>query len=360
MPLLYRREHGVRIEILRERLKKETKKDSRKYLRKKLRKTQERRKKMAKKTMADLQKFLKEREENKGGSRINYDSDIYPFWNMKVGETATVRILPDTDDENPFPFVEKLEHKLMIDGKLKNIPCPKMHGDACPICELSQEYYNADDEENGKHYYRNRMHLCKAVVISDPLPENDDGENFEGKVVTLQLGFQIMEKIIEQLGTFFDEDEDALPWDLLEGYNFKIKKTSQGKGHPKYDIGSTFERNPSPLPKAILKELELVDLQTLLPEVASYDKINELLEAHLSGGSADDDSLESKKKKSSQDGGRKSASRSALERLSGADSDDDDDDDVSSQTESEEEEDDEDDDDDLRELVAQIKRSKGK
>lgn len=310
--------------------------------------------------MADLQKFLKEREEKKGGSKINYDSDIYPFWNMKVGETATVRILPDIDDENPFPFVEKLEHRLMIDGKVKRIPCPKMHGDACPICELSQEYYEANDEENGKVYYRDRMHLCKAVVITDPLPPNDDGENFEGKVVTLQLGFQIMEKIIEQLGTFFDAEEDALPWDLLDGYNFKIKKTSQGKGHPKYDIGSTFERNSSPLPKSILKELELVDLQTLLPEVADYDKINELLQAHLSGDSVDDDSLENKKKASRQNESRKSASRSALERLAGADNDDDDDDgDDDDQREEAESEDDEDD-DDLRELVAQIKRTKGK
>lgn len=312
--------------------------------------------------MADLQKFLKEREENKGGNRINYNSDIYPFWNMKVGETATVRILPDMDDENPFPFVEKLEHKLMINGKLENIPCPKMHGDSCPICELSQEYYNADDEENGKHYYRNRMHLCKAVVISDPLPENDDGENFEGKVVTLQLGFQIMEKIIEQLGTFFDPEEDALPWDLIEGYNFKIKKTSQGKGHPKYDIGSTFERSSSPVPKSVLKDLELVDLDTLLPEVAGYDKINELLQAHISGGSAedDDDSLSKKKKKSSTDSGaRKSASRAALERLSGDDADDDDDG-TEDQTEDGAEADSDEDDEDLRQLVAQIKRSKGK
>lgn len=307
--------------------------------------------------MADLQRFLKEREEKKGGSKINYDSDIYPFWNMNVGETATVRILPDIDDENPFPFVEKLEHRLMIDGKVKRIPCPKMHGYSCPICELSQEYYEAGDDENGKVYYRDRMHLCKAVVISDPLPANDDGENFEGKIVTLQLGFQIMEKIIEQLGTFFDAEEDALPWDLIDGYNFKIKKTSQGKGHPKYDIGSTFERNPSPLPKSILKELELVDLQTLLPDVAGYDKINELLQAHLSGDSVDDDSLENKKKASKQNN-KKSASRSALERLAGADNDDDEDDDQSDDVVESDEDDD--DDDDLRELVSQIKRSRGK
>lgn len=319
---------------------------------------------MAKKpTMADLQKFLKEREENKS-RRISYDSDIYPFWNMNTGDSATVRLLPEANEENPFPFIEKLEHKLTINGKIRKIPCPSMYGDPCPICDLSREYYDSGDEENGKYYYRDSVTLCKAIVIEDPLPPDPKtGETFEGKVVTLQLGYQIMSKIVEQLGTFFDPDEDALPWDLAEGYNFVIKKTKQGKDYPKYDIGSHFERKPSAVPKKYLTDLELVEINSLLPKAPDFDKINEFLEAHLSGGDApdDEDSLENKKKKSaaSSRSSNRSASRSALDRLSGDDNDDDDVD-VTDQTEDVDEDDGDDDDDDLRDIIARVKRNKGK
>lgn len=315
---------------------------------------------MAKKpTMADLQNFLKAREEKKN-NRITYDTDIYPFWNMNTGESATVRILPEANEENPFPFIEKLEHKLSINGKIRKVPCPSMYGDPCPICDLSREYYDADDEANGKYYYRDSLTLCKAIVIEDPLPPNQQtGETFEGKVVTLQLGYQIMTKIVEQLGTFFDPDEDALPWDLLEGYNFVIKKTKQGKDYPKYDIGSHFERKPSAIPKKYLTDLELEDIKTLLPKAPDFDKVNELLEAHLSGGDApsDSDSLENKKKASSTS--NKSSSRSALARLAGDDNDEDEDDDDQSDL-IEESDDEDDDDDDLRDIIAKVKRNKAK
>lgn len=330
--------------------------------------------------MADLRNFLKQREESKGGNRVKYDSDIYPFWNMQIGESATVRILPELGEENPFPFIERLDHKISINGKVRKIPCPSMFGDPCPICDLSQEYYGADDEENGKYYYRDSVHLCKAVVLEDPLPPNKDtGETFKGKVVTLQLGYQIMEKILEQLGTFFDPDDEATPWDLIEGYNFVIKKTKQGKDYPKYDVGSTFERRPSALPKAILKELELVELESLLPEPPSFDKVNELLDAHLNGGAApsSDDSLESKRRKSSESASTKgkSASRAALERLSMEDDDDDDEDDVpvshkskrrfdeddeddQDDSSNEVDDDEDDDDEDLRAIIARARKSR--
>ena len=42
-------------------------------------------------------------------------SNYFPFWNMKVGEQAIIRFLPDLNEENPLGFmVEKTVHNLNI------------------------------------------------------------------------------------------------------------------------------------------------------------------------------------------------------------------------------------------------------
>lgn len=320
---------------------------------------------MAKPSVKDLKAFLDKKK--KGGKKFN--PDIYPFWQMEAGQEAVVRILPGEGNE-VYPFVERLDHKLTINGKIQNIPCPSMHGEKCPICELSQEYYReeGDDSENGKYYYRDSIHLAKALVLEDPLPaDSESGETYEGRVVTLRLGFQLMQKINEECARL-DEDE-PLPWDLEEGMNFTIKAVTQGK-YKKYDVGSGFARKSSSIPKKHLKNIEIIDLDTLLPEAKGYDDINEVLDAHLSGGDVDADSLESKKKKTkerlSEDSDSDAASsKGALSRLMKEDEEDDDDDDnplpdaddddadQSSDDGDGDEEDD--DDDDLQAIIAKVK-----
>jgi len=305
---------------------------------------------MAKKlTMKEIQELAKKK--TSGGDKQKFkNSDIYPFWLMAEDEIAKVRFLPDKNKENVLPFIEKLEHKLTIGGNIRKIPCPKMYGHKCPICDLSQEYYKSegDDSSNGKYYYRDRMHLIRAIIIEDPLPpDSETGETYVGKTATLQLGFQIYEKIMEQLGTFFDDD-DMPPWDFDEGYNFNIKKVKQGK-YFKYDIGSSFDRKPSSIPDEYLENVELIDYRTLLPEEITYDKANEFLEKHMSGGVDDEDSLENKKVKS-LDGAEKRAAM--LARLEGNFEEDEEDE----EDEGEEGEDDEQDDeqDEAKKAIEEI------
>jgi hypothetical protein len=58
-------------------------------------------------TLAEIRAKLKEQETKSGGSsRTGGDNAIYPFWNLKEGEQATVRFLPDGDKENTF-FLER-------------------------------------------------------------------------------------------------------------------------------------------------------------------------------------------------------------------------------------------------------------
>lgn len=225
----------------------------------------------------------------KDGKKEYKNSEIYPFWDMKIDERAVVRILNDLNEENPNQFfIDKLEHSLPVNGKVKKIPCITMYGSKCPICDLSQKFYKAGDKVQGKLYWRNKQSLLRALVIKDPLPAGEDGENAVGKVKTMQFGYQLMQKIIEQISNE-DEPMEGDPCDLEDGYNFTIKKVRQGD-HDNYSIGSTFSNRTSAVPEEFMDAAVLVDLRTLLPKDPGEDAVHAFLNAHLTGEDIEEES----------------------------------------------------------------------
>lgn len=254
---------------------------------------------MAKLSRIELlkQKLQEEKQKKESGNSAGYSSDIYPFWQMAIGDQARVRILPDNNEDNPYMFyVDRLEHKISINGEDKRIPCRTMHGEDCPICELSRKYYKEEGKgsKNGKYYYRSKTSLVRVLVVEDPLPPNKDtGETYEGKVLNTQFGYQLMEKIKEQIGS--DDLGDFT--DFNEGYDFIIKKTPQGE-YGTYAVGSGFARRPSAIDADIQDSIELIDLGTLLPKDLGYEKVYNMLSAHLSGEEYEEDEADSKKETS--------------------------------------------------------------
>ena len=68
-------------------------------------------------TLAEIRAKLKDQGVKSGGSsRTGGDNAIYPFWNLKEGEQATVRFLPDGDKDNTFFWKERLMIKLPFAG----------------------------------------------------------------------------------------------------------------------------------------------------------------------------------------------------------------------------------------------------
>lgn len=269
---------------------------------------------MAKLSRIELlkQKLQEEKQKKESGGGGGYSSDIYPFWQMAVGEQARVRILPDQNEDNPFMFyIDRLEHKISVNGEDKRIPCRTMHGEDCPICELSRKYYKEEGKgsKNGKYYYRNKTSLVRVLVVEDPLPPNKDtGESYEGKVLNTQFGYQLMEKIKEQISS--DDLGDFT--DFNDGYDFIIKKTPQGE-YGTYAVGSGFARRPSAIDADIQESIELIDLGTLLPKDLGYEKVQNMLSAHLNGEEYDD-----------EDGGKKEAAKPAKSKPAPKDEDEDD------------------------------------
>ncbi len=222
-------------------------------------------------------------------TRQSRPNNYYPFWDMKEGERAVIRFLPDKDPENPLGFmVEKLMHTLTINGENKSTPCLKMYDEECPICKVSAAYYKADDKDNGKKFWRKKQHITQALVVEDPLPaDSDSGETHEGKVRFIALGFQLFNIIKE---AFESGDLDEVPYMYENGCDFVIKKTKQGN-YASYAVGSGFARKSSDLneDQIALVEEEMAELSTLLPSKPDLAKVEGMLEAALTGEEYVDD-----------------------------------------------------------------------
>lgn len=329
---------------------------------------------MSNKKLEALKKMFKSEKDNSQGKRRG---DYYPFWEMDINKRAVVRILPDKNPEGHF-YVDKMEHTLSINEKNEKIPCLQMYKEKCPICELSKEFYKAEgnDSVNGKYYYRKKPSLVRVLVIEDPLPPDPEtGETCEGKVMTTQLSYQLMQKIKEEICS---DELEYEPWDLENGYNFIIKKTAQGR-FGTYSVGSGFARRPSPIDESLLDQIELIDLETLLPKNPGYEYVKRKLDAHLNGTEETDDSDDSDdsdeeqpplRKPVVQEKSIKSSKLAKIQKLM-----DDDDDDVDNDDDDDEQEEpvmpkasqkkkpvveENDDDEDEEDILAAIRRSRKK
>lgn len=223
-------------------------------------------------------------------------NNYYPFWQANTGEQAIVRFLPDLDPDNPLGFmVEKLMHHLTINGEDKKVPCLKMYGEDCPICNVSRAYYKDEgkDSVNGKKYWRKKQHIAQALIVEDPLPaDKETNETHEGKVRFLNLGWQLFGVIKE---AFESGDLDEVPYAYKGGCNFIIKATPQGD-YDTYAIASKFARKSSDLTDEQIAFVQdhLVDLKTLLPAHPGLEKVEAMLEASLTGNTyTEDDSSSS-------------------------------------------------------------------
>lgn len=235
---------------------------------------------MSSKMMEKLKNAFKNSNEDSSRRSSNY----YPFWNAPEGSQAIVRFLPDKNADNPRQFlVEKSMHVLNINGESKSVPCLKMYGEDCPICNVSRAFYKEGDKDKGKQYYVKRQYIGQVLVVKDPIPADEEtGENSEGKVKLITLGYQLYNLIKDA----FDSDELEEPPYLFEGgTNFIIKKTKQGE-YATYAVGSKFARAPNDLTEEeIAVALEgSVDLATVLPQSPGYEKVQLMLEAALTGG----------------------------------------------------------------------------
>ena len=249
-------------------------------------------------SLAEIRAKLKEQENrSSGNSSSGGDNAIYPFWNMKEGDSSTLRFLPDGDDSNTFFWKERLMIKLPFAGVKGEtdsrpvqvqIPCMEMYGETCNILnEVRGWFKDPSLEDMGRKYWKKRSYVFQGFVTENPLGEDKTPENPIRRFI---IGPQIFQIIKQAL---MDPDMEELPTDYTAGVDFRLNKTSKG-GYADYST-SNWARRERPLTDSEMNAISshgLFNLNDFLPKKPTDVEIKvmqEMFEASVDGEAYDPD-----------------------------------------------------------------------
>jgi len=250
-------------------------------------------------SLAEIRAKLKEQENRaSGGSNgPSGPNPIYPFWNMKEGESATLRFLPDGNSDNTFFWKERLMIKLPFAGVKGEtdsrpvqvqIPCMEMYGESCPVLnEVRGWFKDPSLEDMGRKYWKKRSYIFQGFVTDNPLADDEAPENPIRRFI---IGPQIFQIIKQAL---MDPDMEELPTDYTAGVDFRLNKSSKG-GYADYST-SNWARRERPLSDAEMNAVNthgLFDLNDFLPkkpDETAVKVMQEMFEASVDGEAYDPD-----------------------------------------------------------------------
>jgi hypothetical protein len=249
-------------------------------------------------SLAEIRAKLKEQENRASGtSSGGGDNAIYPFWNMKEGEQATMRFLPDGDESNTFFWKERLMIKLPFAGVKGDtssrpvqvqVPCMEMYNESCPILQEVRGWFKDPSlEDMGRKYWKKRSYIFQGFVVDDPLKEDSQPENPIRRFI---IGPQIFQLIKAAL---MDPDMEELPTDYTAGVDFRLSKGTKG-GYADYGA-SNWARRERPLSDAEMAAVNthgLFNLNDFLPKKpgeVELKVLSEMFEASVDGEVYDPD-----------------------------------------------------------------------
>jgi hypothetical protein len=242
-------------------------------------------------SLAEIRAKLKASEQKGSGERTGGDNSIYPFWNLKEGQEATLRFLPDGNENNTFFWAERAMIKLPfagIKGESESkpvtvqVPCMEMYGDTCPIlAEVRGWFKDPALEDMGRKYWKKRSYIFQGFVVEDGLKEEKRPENPIRRFI---IGPQIFTSIRAAL---VDPELEDLPTDFIHGLDYRMKKGTKG-GYADYST-SSWARRERPLDdaeQAAIKEHGLFNLSDFLPKKPGEVELKvmkEMFEASVDG-----------------------------------------------------------------------------
>jgi len=250
-------------------------------------------------SLAEIRAKLKEQEARTSGASNGPSgpNPIYPFWNIKEGESCTFRFLPDGDANNTFFWKERLMIKLPFAGVKGEtdsrpvqvqIPCMEMYGETCNILnEVRGWFKDPSLEDMGRKYWKKRSYIFQGFVTDNPLADDEAPENPIRRFIIGPQIFQIIKAAL------MDPDMEELPTDYTAGVDFRLNKTSKG-GYADYGT-SNWARRERPLSDAEMQAVNthgLFDLNDFLPKKPDETAIKvmqEMFEASVDGEAYDPD-----------------------------------------------------------------------
>jgi hypothetical protein len=226
------------------------------------------------KTLDEIRKKLQALDARKGpAGQFSGDKTTYAHWNIPEGTSATLRFLPDANEDNTFFWTERQLIKLPFPGikgqdenkpVIVQVPCIEMWDGkmTCPILnEVRPWWKDKSLEDTARKYWVKRTYYMQGFVKQDPLNETDTPENPIRKFI---IGPQIFAIIKAAL---MDPDMAYSPVDFINGTDFIVSKTSKG-GYADYGT-SKWARKESSLTEemqAAIAQFPPVDLATYLPK----------------------------------------------------------------------------------------------
>ena len=249
-------------------------------------------------SLAEIRAKLKEQESKAGGNRgPQGPNPIYPFWNIKEGESATMRFLPDGNTDNTFFWAERLMIKLPFAGVKGDtasrpvqvqVPCMEMYGENCGIlAEVRGWFKDASLEDMGRKYWKKRSYVFQGFVNDNPIADDQAPENPIRRFIIGPQIFQIIKAAL------MDPDMEELPTDYTAGVDFRLNKTCKG-GYADYGT-SNWARRDRPLndqEMAAINTHGLFNLSDFLPkkpDATAVKVMQEMFEASVDGEAYDAD-----------------------------------------------------------------------
>src|SRR6056300_328412 len=250
-------------------------------------------------SLAEIRAKLKEQEARTSGASNGPSgpNPIYPFWNIKEGESCTFRFLPDGNADNTFFWAERLMIKLPFAGVKGEtdsrpvqvqVPCMEMYGETCNILnEVRGWFKDSSLEDMGRKYWKKRSYVFQGYVTENPLTDDNTPENPIRRFI---IGPQIFQIIKQAL---MDPDMEELPTDYTAGVDFRLNKTSKG-GYADYST-SNWARRDRPLGDAEMNAVNthgLFNLNDFLPKKPGEVELKvmqEMFEASVDGEAFDMD-----------------------------------------------------------------------
>ncbi len=221
-------------------------------------------------------------KKEQGGKKVNNGGDnaSYPFWNIDVGATATVRFLPDGDLSNTFFWRKREVIKLPFEGVdggeyptnkqvTVTVPCMHMWEERCPIIDATKSWWNDPAKKSlAQTYWKKKSYIFQGFVVASPFEEENAPENPIRRLVINPSIFEIIEK------SLLDPEMEDMPTDYIGGVDFRIRKTKKGD----YSNYSTSEwsrktRSLDDSELTAIEQFKLFDLKEYLGEKPNADRL---------------------------------------------------------------------------------------
>jgi hypothetical protein len=185
-------------------------------------------------SLADIRAKLQAQDKKStGSSNSGGDNAIFAHWNIPEGTSASLRFLPDADENNTFFWKERQMIRLQFPGVkggdenkpvTVQVPCVEMWGEQCPVhAEIRPWFKDPTMEDMGRKYWKKRSYIFQGFVAQSEMQEDSVPENPIRRFVISPQIYKIISSAL------MDPEFQEIPTDYEAGTDFKIVKSTKGQ-----------------------------------------------------------------------------------------------------------------------------------